>query len=64
MKWTIPLRYWMWHPGGGVTEKRIKIRAFYHKKTRGGNNTKKIYQKLIPPEYCPFCGEKLIKTED
>lgn len=49
---------------GGVTEKRIKIRAFYHKKTRGGNNTKKIYQKLIPPEYCPFCGEKLIKTED
>lgn len=49
---------------GGVDGKKIKIRAFYRKKTRGGNLTKKIYQKLIPPIYCPFCGENLTKIED
>lgn len=49
---------------GGVLKRGVKIRIFYHKKHRNGQLSMKLEQRVIQPIYCPFCGDKLIKTTE
>lgn len=48
----------------GGAPKVVKIRFFFRRRHRNGALSMKIGQRLIYPQYCPFCGDKILKDND
>lgn len=46
----------------GGQPKVIKIRLFYRKRHRNGALAMKTEQRLIYPQFCPFCGNEILKN--